>query len=228
MHNHHGVHVHRDRAFLIESVIEYFEEGLQRGEAGVVIARAELREALAARFGSQLVALDAERTLARFMRDGMPQWQPFHAAVGGMIANLRLRHPAVRAYGEMVDVLWQRGQRDAAIKLEEFWNDLAQLQTFSLLCAYDLDSLEEAAPGGGLERICRVHTHFIPARDHSRTDQAVARATEEVLERPLAALVDSVGKQPYAAAMPAAYATLLWLGRNMPQAAEQVLGRLKA
>jgi len=63
----------------------------------------------------------------------------------------------VRAYGEMVDVLWQRGERDAAIRLEEFWNDLARLQTFSLLCAYCIDHLDPQAYadrfGAQIERI---------------------------------------------------------------------------
>ncbi len=78
----------------------------------------------------------------------------------------------MRAYGEMVDVLWQRGERDAAIRLEEFWNDLAKLQTFSLLCAYEMDPLDPAAYHP-LECVCKVHTHLIPAADYRRFNQAV-------------------------------------------------------
>jgi hypothetical protein len=32
----------------------------------------------------------------------------------------------IRAYGEMVDVLWQAGQTAAAIRLEMLWNQLAE------------------------------------------------------------------------------------------------------
>ena len=103
-----------------------------------------------------LKLLDAETMLARFMVDGMPQWNAFHVVIGGAIAEMRLQYPAVRAYGEMVDILWQRGEQQAAIRLEEFWNDIGQLQTFSLLCAYAMDPLR-GETYAGLESICRCH-----------------------------------------------------------------------
>ena len=103
-----------------------------------------------------------EETLAKFMANGMPQWKAFHELIGGLIAELRLQYPAVRAYGEMVDVLWQRGEREAANRLEEYWNVLGRLQTFSLFCAYRIDPLDSQAYGGALECVCKTHTHLIP------------------------------------------------------------------
>src|SRR6185503_2378740 len=155
----HIVQVYQDREFLASAVAEYVAAGLAKGEAAIVVARPEhaaaFRDALsgrdvdvAAALGrGQLVVLDAQATLDRFMRDGVPQWTPFHEVIGGAIAELRLRFPAVRAYGEMVDILWQQGERDAAILLEEHWNELASLQTFSLFCAYYLDNLDDRAYG---------------------------------------------------------------------------------
>jgi hypothetical protein len=229
--NEHIVHVHRDREFLVDSVSTYLQGALDAGEAAIVIARPALREALALRLkhGEGLHVLDAERTLERFMRDGMPQWNEFHRVVGGLIARLRLSYPGVRAYGEMVDILWQRGGHDAAIRLEEFWNELGRLQTFSLFCAYDLDSLDESAAGGGLERICQVHTQLIPARDHSLVDGAVTQASEDVLEPALSKiLLTLAARQHGGAKMPLGQSTLLWLKRNMPHTAEQVLERARA
>src|SRR3954469_21526995 len=144
----HVVQVYQDERFLSDSVTEYLAAALNRGEAAIVIATPEHRtlfeEALLARGvdvaratrDAQLRMLDAHETLARFMSAGAPEWHAFHAFVGGAIAELRLQYPAVRAYGEMVDILWQRGERDAAIRLEGYWNELARLQTFSLFCAY--------------------------------------------------------------------------------------------
>ena len=224
----HVVHVHRDRAFLVEAVIEYLQSGFERGEAGIVIARPELRHALVEHFGLRpdLHFLDAERTLERFMKDGMPDWHGFAAVAGGVIADVRLRNPAgVRAFGEMVDVLWQRGEQDAAIKLEEFWNELGRLQTFSLFCAYHMDSLEDTQ---GMERICRVHTHFIPARDHSRLDASILDATQDILAPEFAAVLPALAKaEENRTEMPLGHATLLWLARNMPRTAERVLERVR-
>lgn len=131
--------------------------------------------------------------------------------------------------GEMVDVLWQRGERDAAIRLEEFWNDLARLQTFSLLCAYCIDNLDPQAYAGPLECVCQVHTHLIPAPDYGRFNQAVLEASEKVLAAPLAEMLLSLsGISKPSTGMPAGQATLLWLKRNMPRTADKVLAELRA
>ena len=237
----HMVQVYQDRDFLAVAVAEYIGTGLAQGEAAVIIARPEhvqaFRTALwerevdveAAIGRGQLVFQDAAATLALFMRDGMPQWTPYHEAIGGTIAELRLNFPVVRAYGEMVDILWQQGDRDAAIKLEEFWNDLAELQTFSLFCAYYMDNLDDRAYGGALECVCKVHSHLIPARDYQRFDDSVARAAEKVLDRPMMRMLlsmSSIEKPP--AHMPLGQAMLFWMQKNMPATARKILAEVRA
>ena len=236
----HFVQVYSDERFLVEAVGEYAGTGLRRGDGVIIIASASHRDAFARALEShgfnadeaagrgQLVLLDAEETLARFTANGMPDWQSFHALIGGVIAKMRLRYPTVRAYGEMVDVLWQRGSRDAAIRLEEFWNDLAKLQTFSLLCAYYMDNLDAAAYQGPLECVCKVHSHLIPARDYERFNEAVIEAATEVLDQPLADMLLSLSERHRPpTAMPQGQATLLWLQRNMPRTAEKVLAQVR-
>lgn len=237
----HFVQIYQDEAFLCEAVSEYVGTGLRRGEGAILIAtpahravfeqqleRAGLAPAQAIKHG-QLVVLDAGDTLDQFTPGGMPDWLTFHALIGGVIAEMRLSYPNVRAYGEMVDVLWQRGERDAAIRLEEFWNDLAKLQTFSLLCSYHMDNLDAAAYAGPIECVCKVHTHLIPARDYGVFTQAVADAATRVLDQPLAhTLLSLSGNNKPATHMPAGQATLLWLKRNMPRTADMVLAELRA
>jgi hypothetical protein len=236
----HMVQVYQDREFLAAAVAEYVGTGLMQGEAAIIIARPEhvreFRNALWKRLDvdaaigrGQLVLLDAQATLSRFMRDGMPAWTPFHEAIGGAIAELRLSFPVVRAYGEMVDVLWQQGERDAAIRLEEFWNELAKLQTFSLFCAYYMDNLDDRAYGGALECVCKVHSHLIPARDYQRFDDTVAKAAEKVLDRPMMRMLlsmSSIEKPP--AHMPLGQAMLFWMQKNMPATAKKVLAEVRS
>ena len=229
--NEHLVYLYQEEADLAQAVAQYLLAGLRTGEAAILIAtpahrRAFLRELERAGYapGPALVVLDAEETLARFMSGGHPRWKPFHEAVGGLIAELRLRHRGVRAYGEMVDVLWQRDERDAAVRLEEYWNELGELQTFSLLCAYFMDPLDAHAYRGPLECVCKTHTHLLPARDLARFNDAVAAASRAVLDQPLAQMLASLSAshQP-ATHMPVGQAMLIWLGRNMPRTAEKVL-----
>jgi hypothetical protein len=226
----HIVHLYQETGPLAAAVAEYVAEGLRRGEAAIVIATPGHRAAISGKIESQpqLRLLDAEETLARFMANGMPQWRPFHEVIGGLIAELRLQYPAVRAYGEMVDVLWQRGSREAAIRLEEYWNDLGRLQTFSLFCAYRMDPLDSRSYGGPLESVCKVHTHLIPSRDPARFDAAVQTASRKVLDPPLAQILLSLAASHRPGTqMPAGQATLFWLKQNMPRTAEKVLSELR-
>lgn len=229
----HFVQLYGDTEGLAEAVAEYLGAGLERGEAAIVIATAEHRLAFAERLNgaddSRLVYLDAQRTLEGLMANGMPQWEAFYRAIGGLIAGLRLRYPAVRAYGEMVDVLWQRGEREAAIRLEEYWNALGELRSFSLLCAYRMDPCDQGQYDGALQSVCKLHSHLIPARDTQRFDDAVHAASVKVLEQPLAGILLSLAaRHESPTKMPPGQATLLWLQGNMPRTAEKVFSELRA
>ena len=235
--NEHFVQLYDDVGPLAAAVSQYVESGLARGEAVVLVVTpahrdaflgkvADARSALAS---GQLSVLDAERTLQRFMANAMPQWHRFHEVIGGLIAELRLSYPTVRAYGEMVDVLWQRGEREAAIRLEEYWNELGRLQTFSLFCAYRLSPLEAGSYGGALESVCNAHTHLIPHHDVDRFDEAVRSASEKILDRSLAeVLLSFAARHRDAARTSAGQATLFWLNQNMPRTAEKILSEVRA
>jgi hypothetical protein len=237
----HLVQLYQDDEFLADAVAHYIATGLRAGEAAILVVTPAHRKLFMSRLAAaglqpdqalaqgQLRFLDAAGTLAQFMREGMPQWREFREAVGGVLAEMRCQHPAVRAYGEMVDVLWRAGKRDAAIRLEEFWNDLAGLQTFSLLCAYHMDNLDASAYNGPLECVCKVHSHLIPARDYAAFNQAVSAASKDVLDQPLAQMLHSMSSSRRSATqMPHGQATLLWLKKNMPRTADKILDRVRA
>lgn len=233
--NDHCVQLYQELDRLTDAVAEYIGAGLARGEAVLVIATPAHRAALLGKLDvqsnleqGQLKLLDAEETLACFMTNGMPQWNAFHETVGGRIAELRLQYPAVRAYGEMVDMLWQKGEREAAIRLEEYWNELGTLQTFALFCAYRMDPLDSDAYGGPLESVCKLHTRLVPTHDQARFDEAVNAAAAKILDGPLAQILLSLSANHRPVTrMPAGQATLLWLRHNMPRTAEKVLSELR-
>ena len=66
----------------------------------------------------------------------------------------------IRIYGQMVDILWQEGKRDLAIRLEVLWNQLANTQRFSLLCGYAIGPFYKDAQ---VRDVCAQHTHVISA-----------------------------------------------------------------
>ena len=180
----HLVQFYEDETFLSERISEFLEQGLTAGDVVTVIAtelhthsfQRELEshgfDVGQARATGQLTFLDAHDTLAQFMRDGEPQAQLFHRAIGSVFEKQTAAFPGrrLRAYGEMVDILWKQDERSAAIRLEELWNDLQSLHPFSLLCAYAMAGFYKEP--GALQQVCLTHTHVMPSREAAETDPA--------------------------------------------------------
>ena len=80
---------------------------------------------------------------------------------GGVLDEARQAGSEVRAFGEMVALLWHQGNVAGAIALESLWNDLAEQQRFSLLCAYPTTGLT-AAELGDVNEVCRQHSVVHP------------------------------------------------------------------
>ncbi|PYQ27769.1 MAG: hypothetical protein DMF57_18120 [Acidobacteria bacterium] len=166
----HAVQFYEEEEVLYSTVADFLADGLLAGEPVVVIATEPHRLAFVASLEGKgvgtegMILLDAREMLDTFMVGTMPDEQRFRASIGGVIekAAASRRKLAVRAYGEMVDVLWRDGNPEAAIALEELWNDLANLYTFALLCAYPIGNIYKEAHSPQFEKICSRHTHVIP------------------------------------------------------------------
>jgi len=166
-------------AFLIHSVSEFIGAGLRAGDACIVLATKPHRESLeerlqgdglevaAASARGQYVSIDAAATLSKFMVDGEPSPESFAKVVGSMIARAA-KGRRVRVFGELVALLWADGNLAAAIRLEELWNDLGKIHAFSLLCAYPMHSFGGEVYELEFTKICKQHSHVIPAESYTR------------------------------------------------------------
>jgi hypothetical protein len=74
--------------------------------------------------------------MARFVVDGWPVEALFEQAINGILARARRDHRSVRAFGEMVALMWERGQCGAVVRLEQLWTGLCHREAFPLFCAY--------------------------------------------------------------------------------------------
>ena len=88
------------------------------------------------------VAVDADELLSSFLVDATPDRDQFFAVMDGIFAKPSRTGRPIRVYGEMVVRLWQAGLPEAALKLEDLWNRLADRYKFSLLCAYPMNLFE--------------------------------------------------------------------------------------
>ncbi|HYC86136.1 MAG TPA: MEDS domain-containing protein [Chryseosolibacter sp.] len=116
----------------------------------------------AATKSKQLIALDAEQTLSQFMVNGWPDETRFTKVIGELLHEARLQSRQVRAFGEMVAILWAKGFSGATVQLEALWNKFIHQQTFTLFCAYPRSGFTENATESMLD-ICKTHTKVISA-----------------------------------------------------------------
>jgi DcmR-like sensory protein len=239
--NRHFAQLHRDPGALTDAVTSYLETGLRRGNPVVVIATPghaglflpRLREDgldLSAFLRSgQLELHDAELTLRKFMRNDEPDWQDFRHAMASVFDRVRaFGRGTTQACSEMTNLLWQNGNQQAAIGLEEYWNELARLYPFSLFCSYTLDVHEDHAYAGPLEDIGRTHSEILGTAEDERFRMALDAASRDVFGVPLSEIVGfarrrNSGEQRF----PSGQRTMLWVKRNLPSASGAVLERAR-
>lgn len=167
----HAVRFYEDDDSLCRMVSAFIAEGLALEQPAVIIATKPhldciIENLMAAsvdidRLKNQgdLLLLDSRQMLAHFMVAGLPDPESFNAAASCAFEKVgRGRPTTIRAYGEMVDVLWKEGMTTAAIKLEMLWNRLANTHDFSLLCGYAMGQFYKDAT---IDDVCRHHTHVV-------------------------------------------------------------------
>jgi hypothetical protein len=238
----HYCQLHRNPDTLAEAVALFVGTGLRRGDGVVLLAEPESIERFWSQLArvdidpepyrgtGQLVVADADTVLRQIMSGDMPDWPEFQRVVGGLLQRVRdPQRSTVRAYGELVNVLWHRGNPDAAITLEEFWNELARLHPFSLFCGYVLDGLSAESYAGPVHDIGRTHTDVLPTDDDERLQAAVDAASEDVLGLSLSLPLTFSGREQMAGEhrLPIGRRTMLWLQRNMPGSGSQILERAR-
>jgi MEDS: MEthanogen/methylotroph, DcmR Sensory domain len=178
-----------------------------------------------------LTCRDAHETLARFMDGDVPSAERFEEVVGGLLDEVAGRFPrqTIRAFGEMVDLLLQRGQQAAAIALEVLWNHALESRRCALLCGYELDVFDLETQTSALPEILRTHTHQRPVADPGRLAAAVHEALADVLGPDAAAWIYlTVAEAVPRTALPRGQAVLTWLSRHRPTTARRVLEGARA
>ena len=166
----------RDDHLLARNASRFLAEGLRRGDGLVVVATPEHTSAIArhlveedprtareAEAAGRLRYLDAAETLARLLVHGRPDEARFRGVVGGALeaAGARSVSGSVRAFGEMVGLLWDQGDAPTAERLEDLWNTVLSEHGCSLFCAYPIDLFDLAGEAAGLHPIIRAHDHVL-------------------------------------------------------------------
>jgi signal transduction histidine kinase len=186
----HFVQFYDADSFLLDSLGGFVGAGLAEGDACIVVATRAHREGLEERLRERgldpeeervrgrYIALDAAETLSEFMVEGEPDAHRFAEVIGGVVAHASGRGRRVRAFGEMVALLWDEGRCDTALLLEGLWNELRETRHFQLFCAYPMKSFGDDPRAAPLGRVCAEHSRAIPAESYT----ALADTNERLRE----------------------------------------------
>jgi len=179
----HAVRFYENEASLCRIVANFLREGLAVGQPSLVIATNSHASGIVGELRArglgvdgliesrELVIVDAKEALASFMDQGHPDPDKFDRSMTATLDMVRDGRSGVtvRAYGEMVDVLWKQGLDAAAIQLEMLWNRLARNSDFSLMCGYAMGNFYEDAT---VKEVCRQHTHLVHSDGTARVSNA--------------------------------------------------------
>ncbi|MBV9987649.1 MAG: MEDS domain-containing protein [Chitinophagaceae bacterium] len=174
----HVVQIYEKENAFLETLTGFIGAGINAGDAVVVIATADHLAGLNKRLRSHglhvgsliteqlYIPIDADEILPKFMVEEWPDEQCFIEAIVPVIEKAGSKNRRVRAFGEMVALLWAKGLEAAAIQLETYWNRLQKSKLFSLFCAYPAAILKNDAPGA-VRLICSCHSHLISGNEGS-------------------------------------------------------------
>jgi len=238
----HFAQIHRDSAALVESVGQFIETGLTRGNGVIVLADAKNTDLFLQRLrrgeldpehfrrSGQLTLLDADSMLERIMRGSMPDWTEFRRTIGSVLESVQtLGRSATRVYGELVSLLWRSGRAPAAIRLEEYWNEMARLYPFCLFCGYMIDGTDSESYAHPIQEIGRTHPDVLATEEDTRFQAALDAASRDVFGIPLSEMLSLAGleQNPGEHRLPTGQRTMLWIMRNMPGSSADVLERAR-
>jgi hypothetical protein len=169
----HSLQIYADDSHFVDTLEGFVTGGILKGEGVVVIATAphlhELEKRLRsnswleldrARWQERYIALLAQEVLGHVMDNGRPDEARFEATLQPLLSRARVGGRKMRAFGQMVALLWAEGNTAAALHLERLWNDLLKRERFSLFCAYPRSCFNRDAEAS-LHAVCAAHSRMI-------------------------------------------------------------------
>ena len=228
---------------LLENSSRYLLEGLKSGDGLVVIAGNDRNESIAAKLKElgadveraagdrQIVFADSRQMLDKFLVEGQPDWSLFLGSVGVLVNETKSRAASgrLRAYGEMVGVLWETGKYSAAIRLEHYWNELRDVTPCELFCAYPINIMDTGFRAPAVNALLCAHTHLLPGGSSEHLHKAINRAMDEILGTNVES-VRALMQTNYRSRRPEmspAESSIFWLRNNLPEHADQIIDRAR-
>ena len=179
----HSVQFYEEDSFLLNSLTSLIGVGFVEGKTAVAIITAAHREGLEKRlaargFDLEVLAksgkycvFDATETLAGLMVNGRLEPDRLRSFAKYLLSSFQFdpqqKTPRLLLFGEMVTILWSRGNFEDALRLEQVWNELSHIYSFNLHCSYPLKGFEQNEHSEAFLNICAEHSHVLPTEDYT-------------------------------------------------------------
>ena len=172
----HEVEFYSDDAAFVVGFTLFIEAALKSGSAVIVMATESHRQNLVERLREDGLDMDAAveqgRCIFVDVADAVSTFMlqddraSYLKAAGHLIATAAKaaggERPRVAACGECAPKLWEQGEADAAVELEQLWDEIARSCDVDILCGYVLSSFQREQQGHIYERICAMHSAIFP------------------------------------------------------------------
>jgi hypothetical protein len=177
----HLVQIYDNDKVFLDTLEGFAGSGFLANETVVIIATTQHLDALNNRLFSQgfdlnamissnqYMPIDAVDLLSAFLVENWIDESIFHNFISSLIERAKQRKNKIRAFGEMVAILWERGLYGATIQLEKLWNELHSKEEFTLFCAYPNNGFTQSA-GASIDEICKQHAKVIDGRSGPSTE----------------------------------------------------------
>lgn len=175
----HVLQIYETEEVFLDTLIAFVGSAINTGDCAVVLATEAHLNALNHGLGlhgikvpdliveGRYIPLVASVALSKFMVNGMPDERLFFKMVNMLLLRGVREGYKVRAFGELVALLWADGNKAAAVALEKMWCNIWRENNFSLLCAYPAAGFIDVNPDESLaiSEICRCHTKLIAGNE---------------------------------------------------------------
>ena len=177
----HVIQIYDNDEEILNSLENFIDSGINAGDSVVIIATDNHIDSLNKRLKKKhdleslrtndlYIPLSATDTLSKFMSVGWPNEKLFVDTISGIITRARGKdNRRIRAYGEMVAILWSQGYNGATVQLEHLWNNLCKTETFCLFCAYPKSGFTQDIHQS-IGHICSMHTKIVSGENNSKTE----------------------------------------------------------
>ena len=168
----HILHIYKDDDNFLDMLAGFVGGGINAGDCVMVIAtpahlqklEKRLRDHVVGvevlRSGELYIPVDAEELVSRIMVDGWPDSRIFLDILTSYVLRAEQLGRKVRAFGEVVALLCADGNVEAAIHIEELWNEFMDKHPLSLFCAYPESGLHNNE-GNAFNHICSTHSRIL-------------------------------------------------------------------